>query len=67
MANKKQMEVVPVKATSVEKVDGKPRGSIVYCPNLDSWRCLDASGHQVLSTGSKQAAKQAFPDFIVKE
>ena len=42
-------------------------GTIVYNPNLDSWRCLDANGKLLLSTGSKQSAMKAFPNFTVKE
>ena len=45
----------------------KPAGVIVYNPNLDSWRCIDASGKEVLSIGSKQAAIAAYPTFVVKE
>jgi len=67
MAYKKQTDSTPAVERVTEKVDGKPRGSIVYCPNLDSWRCINAAGRQVLLTGSKQVAQKSFPDFIVKE
>ena len=49
------------------KAGGKPSGTIVYNPYLDSWRCINAVGRQVLSTGSKEAAQAAYPDFTVKE
>lgn len=45
----------------------KPEGTIVYNPYLDSWRCVDANGKMVLSTGSKDSAKRAYPTFVVKE
>lgn len=45
----------------------KPEGTIVYNPYLDSWRCIDAQGKMVLSTGSKASAKRAYPTFVVKE
>ena len=45
----------------------KPEGTIVYNPYLDSWRCIDAKGKMVLSTGSKASAKRAYPTFVVKE
>ena len=45
----------------------KPEGTIVYNPYLDSWRCVDAQGKMVLSTGSKDSAKRAYPTFVVKE
>ena len=45
----------------------KPEGTIVYNPYLDSWRCINAQGKMVLSTGSKASAKRAYPTFVVKE
>jgi len=45
----------------------KPEGMIVYNPYLDSWRCINAQGKMVLSTGSKASAKRAYPTFVVKE
>ena len=45
----------------------KPEGTIVYNPYLNSWRCINAQGKMVLSTGSKASAKRAYPTFVVKE
>jgi len=45
----------------------KPEGTIVYNPYLDSWRCINAQGKMVLSTGSQASAKRAYPTFVVKE
>ena len=63
-------ETIKVASSGIKqaaKAGGKTSGTIVYNPYLDSWRCLDATGRQVLSTGSKEAALAAYPNFTVKE
>ena len=45
----------------------KPDGVIVYNPFLNAWRCVNAAGREVLSTGSKEAAVRAYPTYLVKE
>lgn len=66
MANETVKTVTSGKETAT-RFRQKLFGTIVYNPYLDSWRCLDASGRQVLSTGSKEAALAAYPNFTVKE
>ena len=66
MANEK-IRVASSGVKMAAKAGGEPSGTIVYNPYLDSWRCLDATGRQVLSTGSKEAALAAYPKFAVKE
>ncbi len=45
---------------------GKPAGKILYNRFIDSWQCYNAKGDMVLSTGSLDAAKRKYPDFVVK-
>lgn len=66
MANE-NVKPVPPAAGKTAKTLGKAGGYIVYNKFLDAWRCIDASGKQVLSTNSKKAALAAHPNFIVKE
>ena len=56
-----------VAAKGTAKASGAPSGVIVYNPNLNAWRCVNAAGRQVLVTGSKEAAQRAYPNFTVKE
>ena len=68
MANESDVKQTPGAAKQTAKVSGgKPSGFIVYNPFLDSWRCVTAAGKEVLSTGTKELAQNAYPEFIVKE
>ena len=68
MSNETKENAVPSTVRHIAKTGGgKPSGIIVYNPNTDSWRCHDASGRLVLSTGSKAVAVQNYPNFTVKE
>lgn len=64
MSDKKT--ALPSKPAKAPASRGAPQGRIVYNPNLDSWRCIDRNNKMVLSTGSKQDAINAYPNFIVK-
>lgn len=66
MSEKNDVAAAPV-AAKTAKPGGKTSGTIVYNRNLDAWRCINAGGKQVLSTGSKELAVKAYPDFLVKE
>lgn len=68
MSNENKDQAAPSAVRQAAKTGGgKPSGIIVYNPNTDSWRCHDASGRLVLSTGSKAVAIQNYPTFTVKE
>lgn len=68
MSNETKESAAPYPVRHTAKTGGgKPSGIIVYNPNTDSWRCHDASGRLVLSTGSKAVAVQNYPNFTVKE
>lgn len=54
-------------ARQVAAVANKVDGTIVYNPFLDSWRCIDKNGREVLSVGTKKDALKAYPNFKVKE
>jgi len=53
--------------TKAKAAAAKASGKIVYNGFLDSWRCINASGRLMLSTGSKAAAIKAYPDYTVVE
>ena len=59
--------VPPVAAKAAKSPGAAPEGIIVYNPNLNAWRCVNTAGRQVLVIGSKEAAKRAYPNYIVKE
>ena len=67
MANENQEKSAPVAAKQTVKTGGKTSGLIVHNTRLDAWQCYDANRSMVLSTGSKDAAVAAYPNFAVKE
>ena len=67
MAKESVFRSAPVAVNQTTKAGAKASGVIVYNKFLDAWRCIDAKGKCVLSTGSKATARAEFPNFIVKE
>lgn len=50
-----------VEAGSASGAEGK----IVFCANLNSWRCVRGDGRQMLVTGCKKTAIERFPKYTV--
>ncbi len=64
--DKKVAPKAPAATAPVSRVK-KAAGTISYNRFLNSWRCVNARGRLMLSTGSLTSARKAYPNYEVKE
>lgn len=64
MAEKTDTKLANLISTPL-KAKGIATGKIIYNRYIDSWQAIDSTGKIVLSCG-KEAAIEAYPNFVVK-
>lgn len=67
MADKNEMKAATIAEKPAARADApKASGVIVYCPGLNSWRCVRSDGRCMLTAGKATCIKR-FPNYTVKE